>query len=200
MKTKQDEILEADYMDQNSKTKYASDINNVHQQILSSLQAICPTKDQKVTERQLIDMLKQKMPSGKKLNTSLFLQVFQDLNRDLDNKIDLNEFVVKYIHSHEELRMFLELGKQEMENQQNLKSELENQAFEAKNEQLNKYNISLRSEISIQIQKVQLYNQGDSSDIFFRISYEGDSKKTSSRSVNDLNFIEKISFFINNNY
>ncbi|MCQ2821514.1 MAG: C2 domain-containing protein, partial [archaeon] len=180
-------------MNQLSSTKYAKDIEKMHQGILSSLKQSFPGKT-KVTEEELLNVLRQKVPQNKKFNATMFSNLFMDLSRDSENKIDLDEFTRKYIQVHEEFKMYLETCKNEIEKEKTIQTDLEEKKFNLKDDANNRFNISAKSKVTVEIGEVQLFNPQNYSEIYFNVSYLEKSKKTQSKKITKPIFNEQISF------
>ena len=140
------------------------------------------------------------MPPNTNLNVSLFQQLFQDLERDENSDIDLEDFVKKYIQAHEELKLNFDTLKKGFDKERRIKDGLEEKIQNSKNEPLNKNGISENSCVSTEIGKVAMLSQIDEgeSDFFCSVSLDNSNEqKTKTKNINNsLNFNEKFTFKI----
>ena len=196
------EINEFDYNDPSSNPNYKKEIETLYNEISSSLSKSKYTKpNNKISQNDLISELQNRVPKGKTLNVTLFKQLFQDLEKfDNNNSIDISEFTKKYIRAREELKLNLETFKKSYEKDKELLLDLEEKKNKNKNETLNENNMSNKSEINIEIGKINLNNNyiNFNENYYVNLSIENKEKKTSFQKGNSLEFIEKISLPIKN--
>ena len=193
------EISDVDMNNELNNANYSKELTNLFNEINADLQKADVSGTGKVTDEELLDYLQKKIPNGRQLNITLFRQLFQDVDRNIDMNIDLSEFCKKYIQAHEELKLNFETLKKGFEKEKSLKSELENKIQTVKQEELNKNGISPNACVSTEIGKITLLTQINSSSIFCEVKLDdGEIKKTSNKNIDNLTFLEKFTFPIEN--
>ena len=109
--------------------------------------------------------------------------------------IDLNDFCKKYIQAHEELKLNFETLKKGFDKEKSLKNELESKIQEVKQEKLNKNGISPNACVSTVIGKITLLTQINTDQVYCVVKLDdNDEKRTSVKNVDNLNFLEKFNF------
>lgn len=187
------EIKGFDYNEPNSNANYQQEINQLYNKILESLKPLDKNNSGKINENDLLMHLKSLLPTGKVFDQSLFKNLFLDLDRT-DGLIDISEFTKKYIQVHEELKFTLEGEKNEHAKDKTILNELQNKIYSSQNETILNNGMTKNSQVKIEIGKVDLLYSNISSELYFKLTLNKNEKKTSTRGVNDLNFIEKFEF------
>lgn len=187
------EIKGFDYNEPNSNANYQQEINQLYNKILASLKPLDKNNSGKVNENDLLMHLKSLVPAGKVFDQTLFKNLFHDLDRT-DNLIDISEFTKKYIQVHEELKFTLEGEKNEHAKDKTILNELQTKIYSSQNEPLSNNGMSKNAQLKIEIGKVELHYSNIATDLFFKLTFNKNEKKTSIRGVGDLNFIEKFEF------
>ena len=143
-----------------------------------------------------LNYLQSKLPPKRQLNVSLFQQLFQDIEREDDSEIDLDDFTKKYIQAHEELKLNFDTLKKGFEKERAIRGELEQKIQNAKQEQLNKNGMSPNSCVSTEIGKVTLLSTIEGNELFCTVTLDNEEeKKTSNKNINsNLTFTEKFTF------
>ena len=193
------EISGFDINDEEKNKNYSNELQALYNEIREDLNKLDSYNTGKVSENGLLNYLQSKLPPKRKLNASLFQQLFQDIEREDDSEIDLDDFTKKYIQAHEELKLNFETLKKGFDKERALKGDLEQKIQKAKQEQLNKNGMSENSCVSTEIGKITLLQQIDCNEIFCTVSLDNvDEKKTRNKSINEnLTFTEKFTFPIN---
>ena len=165
------EISGIDINDEAKNENYSKELNILYNEIREDLSNIDSTGLGKVSENNLLNYLQSKIPPKRNLNVGLFQQLFQDLERDENSDIDLDEFVKKYIHAHEELKLNFDTLKKGFDKERKIKDTLEEKIQTSKNEIINKNGISENSCVSTEIGKVSILAQLEEGqeDFFFII-------------------------------
>ena len=101
------EISGFDINDEAKNDNYSKELKVLYDEIREDLNKIDPYNTGKVSENNLLNYLQSKIPPNRKLNISLFQQLFQDLEREDDAEIDLDDFTREYIRAREELKLNL---------------------------------------------------------------------------------------------
>ena len=153
------EISGIDINDEAKNENYSKELNILYNEIREDLSNIDSTGLGKVSENNLLNYLQSKIPPKRNLNVGLFQQLFQDLERDENSDIDLDEFVKKYIHAHEELKLNFDTLKKGFDKERKIKDTLEEKIQTSKNEIINKNGISENSCVSTEIGKVSILAQ-----------------------------------------
>ena len=196
------EISGIDINDEAKNENYSKELNILYNEIREDLSNIDSTGQGKVSENNLLNYLQSKIPPKRNLNVGLFQQLFQDLERDENSDIDLDEFVKKYIHAHEELKLNFDTLKKGFDKERKIKDTLEEKIQTSKNEIINKNGISENSCVSTEIGKVSILAQLEEGqdDFFCTVSLNNmDEKKTATKNLNNnLVFKEKFTFPIDN--
>ena len=190
------EISGFDINDEEKNKNYSNELQVLYNEIREDLNKLDSYNTGKVSENGLLNYLQSKLPPKNNLNVSLFQQLFQDIEREDDSEIDLDDFTKKYIQAHEELKLNFDTLKKGFDKERSLKGELEQKIQNTKQEQLNKNGMSENSCVSTEIGKVTLLQQIDGAEIFCSVSLDnGDEKKTSNKDINsNLTFTEKFTF------
>ena len=193
------EISGFDVNDEAHNANYTKELSDLFNEIIDDLQKADVSGTGRVTEEELLDYLQKKLPPNKQLNINLFKQLLQDVDRNIEMNIDLNDFCKKYIQAHEELKLNFETLKKGFDKEKSLKTELESKIQNVKQEQLNKNGISPNACVSTEIGKVTLLSQINSSQIYFLVKLdENEVKKTETKNIENSTFLEKITFPIEN--
>ena len=193
------EISGFDINDEAKNENYSKELNVLYNEIREDLRALDSTDSGKVSANSLLNYLQSKIPPKRNLNVSLFQNLFEDLERDENSNIDLDDFVKKYIQAHEELKLNFDTLKKGFDKERKIKDGLEEKIQTSKNETINKNGISENSCVSTEIGKVTILAQvDDEQQEFFctvAIDTDNEEKKTSTKNINDtLNFKEKFTF------
>ena len=194
------EISGYDINDEEKNKNYSNELQVLYNEIREDLNNLDSYNTGKVSENGLLNYLQSKLPPKRQLNVSLFQQLFQDIEREDDSEIDLDEFTKKYIQAHEELKLNFDTLKKGFEKERTIRGELEQKIQNAKQEQLNKNGMSPNSCVSTEIGKVTLLSNIDGDEIFCTVTLDNeDEKKTSKKNINsNLTFTEKFTFPIDN--
>ena len=191
------EISGFDINDEEKNKNYSNELQVLYNEIREDLNKLDSYNNGKVSENGLLNYLQSKLPPKRKLNVSLFQQLFQDIEREDDSEIDLDDFTKKYIQAHEELKLNFDTLKKGFEKERTLKGELEQKIQNTKQqEQLNKNGMSENSCVSTEIGKITLLQQIDGNEIFCTVCLDNaDEKKTANKNINsNLTFNEKFTF------
>ena len=190
------EISGFDINDEEKNKNYSNELQVLYNEIREDLNKLDSYNTGKVSENGLLNYLQSKLPPKRKINVSLFQQLFQDIEREDDSEIDLDEFTKKYIQAHEELKLNFETLKKGFDKERTLKGDLEQKIQKTKQEQLNKNGMSENSCVSTEIGKITLLQQIDYNEIFCTVSLDNsDEKKTCNKNINgNLTFTEKFTF------
>ena len=194
------EISGYDINDEEKNKNYSNELQVLYNEIREDLNNLDSYNTGKVSENGLLNYLQSKLPPKRQLNVSLFQQLFQDIEREDDSEIDLDEFTKKYIQAHEELKLNFDTLKKGFEKERTIRGELEQKIQNAKQEQLNKNGMSPNSCVSTEIGKVTLLSNIDGDEIFCAVTLDNENeKKTSNKNINNnLTFTEKFTFPIDN--
>ena len=194
------EISGYDINDEEKNKNYSNELQVLYNEIREDLNNLDSYNTGKVSENGLLNYLQSKLPPKRQLNVSLFQQLFQDIEREDDSEIDLDDFTKKYIQAHEELKLNFDTLKKGFEKERTIRGELEQKIQNAKQEQLNKNGMSPNSCVSTEIGKVTLLSNIDGDEIFCTVTLDNeDEKKTSKKNINsNLTFTEKFTFPIDN--
>jgi hypothetical protein len=190
------EISGYDLNDEVKNEKYNKEINVLFNEILEDLNQADINNYGHISEDELLNFLQKKLPPGKKLNVPLFQKLIQEIDRNIDMNIDLNEFCKKYIQAHEELKLNFETLKKGLDKEKNQKSVIESKIQEVKQEKLNINNISPNACVSTMVGKITFLAQMNFDSIYFSVALDDIEKKTSIKNIDNANFIEKITFRI----
>ena len=190
------EISGFDINDEAKNENYTKELKVLYDEITEDLKKLDKYNTGKVSENALLNYLQSKLPPKKQLNVSLFQQLFQDLDREDDSEIDLDDFTKKYIQAHEELKLNFDTLKKGFDKERSLRGELEKKIQNSKQEQLNKNGMSEKSCVSTEIGKVTILSQIDGDEVFCTVSLDNlDEKKTANKKISDnLTFTEKFTF------
>lgn len=192
------EISGIDINDEAKNENYTKELNILYNEIREDLRNLDSTDSGKVLENNLLNFLQSKIPPNRKLNVALFQKLFQELERDENSEIDLDDFVKKYIQAHEELKLNFDTLKKGFDKERKIKDDLEDKIQTSKNELINKNGISENSCVSTEIGKVAILAQlEEGQDEFYcTVSLNNsEEKKTKTKNVNDsLIFKEKFTF------
>jgi len=183
-------------IDEEKNKNYSNELQVLYNEIRQDLNNLDSYNTGKVSENGLLNYLQSKLPPNRKLNVSLFQQLFQDIDREDDSEIDLDDFTKKYIQAHEELKLNFDTLKKGFDKEKALRVELEQKIQNTKQEQLNKNGMSEKSCVSTEIGKVTLLSELEGNEIFCTVSLDNmDEKKTANKNINsNLNFTEKFTF------
>ena len=194
------EISGFDINDEAKNDNYSKELKVLYDEIREDLKKIDPYNKGKVSENNLLNYLQSKLPPKRKLNVSLFQQLFQEIEREEDAEIDLDEFTREYIRAREELKLNFDTLKKGFDKERALRGELEQKIQNTKQEQFNKNGMSEKSCVSTEIGKVTLLSEIEGDEIFCTVSLDnGDEKKTVYKKINsNLTFTEKFTFHIDN--
>ena len=191
------EVSGLDVNDEAKNENYAKELNILYNEISQDLQKADITGMGRVSEEELLEYLQKKIPQNKQLNVTLFKQLLQDIDRNMDMNIDLNDFCKKYIQAHEELKLNFETLKKGFDKEKSLKNELESKIQDVKQEKLNKNGISPNACVSTVIGKITFLSQINTEQIYCVVKLdENDEKKTVVKSVENPIFNEKYTFSI----
>ena len=190
------ELSGFDINDEAKKDNYSKELKVLYDEIREDLNKIDPYNTGKVSENNLLNYLQSKIPPNRKLNVSLFQQLFQDLEREDDAEIDLDDFTREYIRAREELKLNFDTLKKGFDKERNLRGELEQKLQNTKQENFNKNGMSDKSCVSTEIGKVTLLSQIEGDELFCTVSLDNEEeKKTVNKSINsNLTFTEKFTF------
>ena len=192
------EISGIDINDEAKNENYSKELNILYNEIREDLRNLDSTDTGKVSANSLLNYLQSKIPPNRNLNVSLFQNLFEDLERDENSDIDLDDFVKKYIQAHEELKLNFDTLKKGFEKERKIKDGLEEKIQTSKNETINKNGISEHSCVSTEIGKVSILAQLDEEPqgYYCTVSLDNsEEKKTKTKSLNDtLAFKEKFTF------
>ena len=192
------EISGFDINDEAKNENYSKELNILYNEIREDLRNLDTTDSGKVSANSLLNYLQSKIPPKRNLNVSLFQNLFEDLERDENSYIDLDDFVKKYIQAHEELKLNFDTLKKGFDKERKIKDGLEEKIQTSKNETINKNGISENSCVSTEIGKVTILAEMDDEqqDFFCSVSIDNnEEKKTQIKNINtDLIFKEKFTF------
>lgn len=193
------QINNADFGESSSNTKYKQEIEKLSEQITSTIKKIDKNGNGLVSKDELLTFLQTSVGPGKPLDMIMFQKFFAEVDINNDGQIDIKEFSNQYIRNTELLKMNLENQKNELETEKVRKVEYERKKLESKNEKLNRDGICSNASISIEIGALTIeytYLSGYDN-CYFQLILDAKEQKTSTHSLNDLAFNEKISFPIN---
>ena len=190
------EISGYDINDEEKNKNYSNELQILYNEIREDLNKLDSYNTGKVSENGLLNYLQSKLPPKRQLNVSLFQQLFQDIEREDDSEIDLDDFTKKYIQAHEELKLNFDTLKKGFEKERAIRGELEQKIQNAKQEQLNKNGMSPNSCVSTEIGKVTLLSTIEGNELFCTVTLDNEEeKKTSNKNINsNLTFTEKFTF------
>ena len=192
------EISGFDINDEAKNENYSKELNILYNEIREDLRNLDTNDSGKVSANSLLNYLQSKIPAKRNLNVSLFQNLFEDLERDENSDIDLDDFVKKYIQAHEELKLNFDTLKKGFDKERKIKDGLEEKIQTSKNETINKNGISENSCVSTEIGKVTILAEMDDEqqDFFCSVSIDNtEEKKTQTKNINtDLIFKEKFTF------
>ena len=196
------EISGIDINDEAKNENYSKELNILYNEIREDLRNLDSMNTGKVSENNLLNYLQSKIPAKRNLNVGLFQKLFQELERDENGDIDLDEFVKKYIQAHEELKLNFDTLKKGFDKERKIKDTLDEKIQTSKNEIINKNGISENSCVSTEIGKVSILAQLEEGqeDFFCTVSLNNiEERKTETKNMkNDLIFKEKFTFPIDN--
>ena len=191
------EVSGYDIQDEIKNEKYEKELNTLFNEIKEDLSKMDVYNSGYTTEEELLNFLQNKLPPGKQLNISLFQQLLQDISKNIDNNLDINEFCKKYIQAHEELKLNFETLKKGLDKERNEKIIIESKIEEVRQERLNQNDISPDSCISTIIGKITFLQEIYFNSVYFTVSLdENEEKQTRAQNLPDPNFSEKITFNI----
>ena len=159
-------------IDEEKNKNYSNELQVLYNEIRQDLNNLDSYNTGKVSENGLLNYLQSKLPPKRKLNVSLFQQLFQDIDREDDSEIDLDDFTKKYIQAHEELKLNFDTLKKGFDKEKALRVELEQKIQNTKQEQLNKNAMSEKSCVSTEIGKVTLLSELEGNEIFCTLSLD----------------------------
>ena len=190
------EISGYDINDEEKNKNYSNELQILYNEIREDLNKLDSYNTGKVSENGLLNYLQSKLPPKRQLNVSLFQQLFQDIEREDDSEIDLDDFTKKYIQAHEELKLNFDTLKKGFEKERAIRGELEQKIQNAKQEQLNKNGMSPNSCVSTEIGKVTFLSTIEGNELFCTVTLDNEEeKKTSNKNINsNLTFTEKFTF------
>ena len=187
-------------IDEEINENYSKDLFILYDKIREDLSSLYSKYKGKVSENNLLNYLKTKIPPNLKLDISLFQNLIQRSERDENSNISLDDFIKKYIQAHEELKFDLDNLKKLLEKEIKLKDNLKEKICASKNEKTNKNGISENSQLSTEIGKISIISKlnKESKGYYCTISLDNsEEKKTKTKSLKDnLEFYEKFSFHI----
>ena len=196
------EISGIDINDEAKNENYSKELNILYNEIREDLRNLDSMNTGKVSENNLLNYLQSKIPAKRNLNVGLFQKLFQELERDENGDIDLDEFVKKYIQAHEELKLNFDTLKKGFDKERKIKDTLDEKIQTSKNEIINKNGISENSCVSTEIGKVSILAQLEEGqeDFFCTVSLNNiEERKTETKNMkNDLIFKEKFTFIKEN--
>lgn len=191
------EVSGYDIQDEIKNEKYEKELNTLFNEIKEDLSKMDVYNSGYTTEEELLNFLQNKLPPGKQLNISLFQQLLQDISKNIDNNLDINEFCKKYIQAHEELKLNFETLKKGLDKERNEKIIIESKIEEVRQERLNQNDISPDSCISTIIGKITFLQEIYFNSVYFTVSLdENEEKQTRAQNLPEPNFSEKITFNI----
>ena len=192
------EISGIDINDEAKNENYTKELNILYNEIREDLSKLDSMNNGKVSENNLLNYLQSKIPQRRNLNVDLFQKLFQELERDENSDIDLDEFVKKYIQAHEELKLNFDTLKKGFDKERKIKDDIEEKMQTSRNELINKNGISENSCVSTEIGKVAILAQleDNQQDFFCTVSLNNsEEKKTKTKNLNnELIFKEKFTF------
>ena len=193
------EISGFDINDEVKNENYSKELNVLYNELREDLRVLDSTDSGKVSSNSLLDYLQSKMPPKKNLNVSSFQNLFKDLEHDENSDIDLDDFVKKYIQTHEELKLNLDTLKKDFDKERKIKDSLEEKIQTSKNETINKNGINEHYCVSTEIGKVTILAQIEEEQHEFfctvAIDTNNEEKKTATKNIKDtLLFKEKFTF------
>ena len=153
------EISGIDINDEAKNENYSKELNILYNEIREDLRKLDSMNTGKVSENNLLNYLQSKIPAKRNLNVALFQKLFQELERDENGDIDLDEFVKKYIQAHEELKLNFDTLKKGFDKERKIKDTLDEKIQTSRNEIINKNGISENSCVSTEIGKVSILAQ-----------------------------------------
>ena len=153
------EISGIDINDEAKNENYTKELNILYNEIREDLSKLDSMNNGKVSENNLLNYLQSKIPQRRNLNVDLFQKLFQELERDENSDIDLDEFVKKYIQAHEELKLNFDTLKKGFDKERKIKDDIEEKMQTSRNELINKNGISENSCVSTEIGKVAILAQ-----------------------------------------
>ena len=196
------EISGIDINDEAKNENYSKELNILYNEIREDLRNLDSMNTGKVSENNLLNYLQSKIPVKRNLNVALFQKLFQELERDENGDIDLDEFVKKYIQAHEELKLNFDTLKKGFDKERKIKDTLDEKIQTSRNEIINKNGISENSCVSTEIGKVSILAQLEEGqeEFFCTVSLNNiEERKTETKNMkNDLIFKEKFTFPIDN--
>lgn len=191
------EVSGYDIHDEVKNQKIEKEMNTLFNEIKQDLNKMDVYNSGYTSQEELLNFLQNKLPPGKQLNISLFQALLQDIEKNIDNNFEINEFCKKYIQAYEELKLNYETLKKGLEKERNEKINIESKIDEVRQERLNQNGISPDSCISTIIGKVTFLQEIYSNSVYFIVSLdENEEKQTRAQNLPDPNFSEKITFKI----
>ena len=127
------EISGIDINDEAKNENYTKELNILYNEIREDLSKLDSMNNGKVSENNLLNYLQSKIPQRRNLNVDLFQKLFQELERDENSDIDLDEFVKKYIQAHEELKLNFDTLKKGFDKERKIKDDIEEKKTKTKN-------------------------------------------------------------------
>ncbi len=189
------EISGYDLNDEVKNENYNKEINILFNEIMEDLNKADINNCGHISEEELLDFLQKKLPQGKQLNIPLFQKLLEGIEKNIDMNIDLNEFCKKYIQAHEELKLNFETLQKGLDKEKSQKINIESKIQEVKQEKLNKNGISPNACVSTMIGKITFLSTINFDSVYFIVSLDdNEEKKTSVKNIVNPNFIEKITF------
>ena len=182
------EISGIDINDEAKNENYTKELNILYNEIREDLSKLDSMNNGKVSENNLLNYLQSKIPQRRNLNVDLFQKLFQELERDENSDIDLDEFVKKYIQAHEELKLNFDTLKKGFDKERKIKDDIEEKMQTSRNELINKNGISENSCVSTEIGKVAILAQleDNQQDFFCTVSLNNsEEKKTKTKNLNN---------------
>ena len=188
------EISGYDLNDEVKNENYNKEISNLFNEIMEDLNKADINNNGYLSEEELLDYLQKKVPHGQQLNVPLFQKFLQDIDRNIDMNIDLNDFCKKYIQTHEELKLNYETLQKGLDKEKNQKISIESKIQEVKQEKLNTNNISPNACVSTLIGKITFLAHINYDLVYFIVSLDDKEKITSTKNIENANFVEKLTF------
>ena len=191
------EVSGYDIHDEARNQKYEKEINTLFNEIKEDLNKMDVYNSGYISEEELLNFLQNKMPRGTQLNIQLFQQLLQNIEKNIDNTFEINEFCKKYIQAHEELKLNFEVLKKGLDKERNEKINIEAKIGQVRQERLNQNGISPDSCISTTIGKITFLQEINFNSVYFIVNLDDiDEKQTNVQSFDNPNFSDKITFKI----
>ena len=147
-----------------------------------------------LSEKELLEYFQSKLPPNKKLNMPIFKHFLQNIGKNKDMNIDLNDFCQKFFQNYEERKSDIKTLSKVINKEKKLKNELEKELNELK-KILNKEDINPNFYISTGIGKIKFSNKNNTDKIYCKVNLDGsDEKRIEIKNIKEEDYTEKLYF------